>query len=74
MHHTNRNKIKQGPITCSVMPLVIKDGAATEAHLVPKSGLPKGAANSTRTLRRARYISRRCFYPTLDLHIPGKGI
>lgn len=53
MHHTNKKKkkIKQGLITCSVMPLAIKDGAATEAHLVPKSGLPKGVANSTRTLR-----------------------
>lgn len=32
------------------MPLAVKDGAATEAHLVSKSGLAKSVANSTRTL------------------------
>lgn len=49
MHHTE-NTIKKGLIPGSVMPLALKMGLLPLSHPVPKSGLPEGAANSTRTL------------------------
>lgn len=49
MPHTDENKIKKGLITGRVKLLAMKMGLSM-SHLVPKSGLPKGVANPTRTL------------------------
>lgn len=49
MPHTDENKIKKGLITGRVKQLAMKMGLSL-SHLVPKSGLPKGVANPTRTL------------------------
>lgn len=49
MPHTDENKIKKGLITGRVKLLAMKMGLSL-SHLIPKSGLPKGVANPTRTL------------------------